>query len=295
MRRGRVSLQYSQVRFLRIGRRRPLIDGAQSVIQQPENERNSSPVQQGRIPPFSERNQNSQASEDTSRAVSLFFSLYTLAPLRGSAKLIPSLFTRNSPRQRLPRTARLPHYSIIPASGAVMKVFLLFLLALITVSTSFRIPRVFNGLNLLRSENFSSNHIPCVYVTSHMASLERRDLKRLHDRDIEISSKSLPSSLSFNNTRNDSVPAAAAKSESPSWFPTVDSTVTIVFRAVVTILSLLNINISWRIHGNLSLFQCQRKTPLNSMFSSSCWESSSHSQRWYRSRQTGMASLSRRI
>ena len=47
---------------------------------------------------------------------------------------------------------------------------------------------------------------------------------------------------------------------SHSWPPTIDTLVTVIFRAVVTILSLLNVGFTWRIHGTSAVPSMQEYT-----------------------------------
>ena len=65
--------------------------------------------------------------------------------------------------------------------------------------------------------------------------------KRSHRGEISFS----PSSSTTNTNQSN----VSSPEKFPSWPPTAETIVTAIFRAVVTILSLLNVNFTWRLHG----------------------------------------------
>ena len=69
--------------------------------------------------------------------------------------------------------------------------------------------------------------------------------KRSHDGEISISPDSFSPPSPLNHTQ------ASTPATDQWWPPTAETVLTAVFRAVVTILSLLNVNFTWRIHGEL--------------------------------------------
>ena len=75
-----------------------------------------------------------------------------------------------------------------------------------------------------------------------------RPFKRSYEGEVSIAPRDplqqAPSSISNSNqTRNDN-------SKTTQWWPpSSEAVLTAVFRAVVTLLSLLNVNFTWRIHG----------------------------------------------
>ena len=46
----------------------------------------------------------------------------------------------------------------------------------------------------------------------------------------------------------------------PPWIPSSETIVTAVFRAFITVLTLFNVNITWRIHGKHGAIHCQSPT-----------------------------------
>ena len=110
-----------------------------------------------------------------------------------------------------------------------------------------------NGLKSTTSRpagTISGYCTPCPSISDRPAFFERyRALKRAHKDDLSISpDSSLPSPPSYdprsNNTTNDTTDIGNLPWSSPS-------TETIV-RALLTILTLFNANITWRIHGKSS-------------------------------------------
>lgn len=74
--------------------------------------------------------------------------------------------------------------------------------------------------------------------------------KRSHKIDISVFPASSPPIVNSGSEGGNTTLADSAEQSYPSsWAPTWETTITAIFRAVITILSLLNINITWRIHG----------------------------------------------
>ena len=84
----------------------------------------------------------------------------------------------------------------------------------------------------------------CIHRPEHALHMEH--LKRSQKDDISIDPElpTDPSRSSPTNFLNDT------QGLSPrSWPPSLETTLTATFRAVVTILSLLNVGFTWRLHG----------------------------------------------
>lgn len=78
--------------------------------------------------------------------------------------------------------------------------------------------------------------------------------KRYLESNMSIESQAPPLPSSKNDTTLLDKPYTSSHQACPSWLPNLESIVTGVFRAFLTILSLLNINFTWRIHGTIPLF-----------------------------------------
>ena len=50
-------------------------------------------------------------------------------------------------------------------------------------------------------------------------------------------------------TSNSTLPTQQASLNGPSWMPKLEGIITLMFRTVILLLTLFNINITWRIHG----------------------------------------------
>ena len=89
---------------------------------------------------------------------------------------------------------------------------------------------------------------PCPSIGDRPAFLEKyRALKRAHEDDLAISpGSSLPSPPSY-GPRSDNATENTADIPWPS--PSTETIVTAIFRVLLTILTLFNVNITWRIHG----------------------------------------------
>ena len=97
------------------------------------------------------------------------------------------------------------------------------------------------------------NCLPCICNSGTALVLTKAELrqnKRSHLDEVSVSpfnpsttSQQTSSTPNSNRTRDTSQQA------SQSWPPTTETVLTALFRAIVTVLSLLNVNFTWRIHG----------------------------------------------
>ena len=123
------------------------------------------------------------------------------------------------------------------------------------------IPLAFSALAYLAQSSHSKEHLlPELHHIGHSSCLCYPDTnvpravvqvsKRSHQGEIAVSpgdpSPSPPTSALSDQSNQTNV---TSSQESSSWLPSTDTIVTAVFRAVITILSLLNANFTWRIHG----------------------------------------------
>ena len=85
-----------------------------------------------------------------------------------------------------------------------------------------------------------------------------RQSKRSYHEKIAVSpadsSPPPPPSPTTGSSPSSSQTNTAHLQNSKLWPPSTETIVTSVFRAVITILSLLNVNFTWRIHGNEALY-----------------------------------------
>ena len=80
-----------------------------------------------------------------------------------------------------------------------------------------------------------------------------RALKRARKDDLSVSlDASLPSSPSYGSRSDNTTNTTTDVASLPSWSPSIDTIVTAIFRALLTVLTLFNVNITWRIHGKSS-------------------------------------------
>ena len=84
---------------------------------------------------------------------------------------------------------------------------------------------------------------PCLCSSSH--------IRRSHQAEVSMSPGEMSSSPSQN--------ASSSQTTSPNqeqtklWPPTMETVLTATFRVFITILSLLNVNFTWRLHGKDTL------------------------------------------
>ena len=95
------------------------------------------------------------------------------------------------------------------------------------------------------------NYIAAAHRYTH--SILRTRTKRSRSGKLSLSPESAPPPyIKPNNstkTTNTTLPIQQSSSKIPFWFPTLEAIVTPIFRVVLLIITLFNVNITWRIHG----------------------------------------------
>ena len=118
-----------------------------------------------------------------------------------------------------------------------------------------------HGLDLNSNQRpHSAPHPNCGAVArQEHHSVRRMRTRHLRGSDISLSpqSASPPTPMPNNSIKtNTTLPFQQPSSKIPYWFPTLENIVTPLFRAVMLILTLFNINISWRVHGQCPTLPC---------------------------------------
>ena len=108
--------------------------------------------------------------------------------------------------------------------------------------------------------NHSVPHTNCVaLVRQDVHSILRMRIRNLRGGEVSLSPQSAtpPYTKPDNSTKaNATLPSQQASSKIPYWFPALKNIVTPIFRTVILILTLFNINITWRIHGQCPTPPC---------------------------------------
>lgn len=111
----------------------------------------------------------------------------------------------------------------------------------------------------LQLESICGNH--SVAGSDYVAAAHRDSNAILHTRTkcsrsgkVSLSPVSAPPPYikpenGTNTSTNTSVPIQQPSSKIPFWVPTFEEIITLIFRAVILILTVFNVNITWRIHG----------------------------------------------
>lgn len=120
-----------------------------------------------------------------------------------------------------------------------MKRLLLLPIILLTASVSLSLS--IKNVSRVNVENMSGRSLPCVYSSAPSVAQMPP-----HTPGTDVSM--IPAPTSLPTIRN--ITCNATLTSSPSNSPTVANIITtVLFRVVITILSLLNTNFAWRIHG----------------------------------------------
>ena len=125
-------------------------------------------------------------------------------------------------------------------------------------------PRTGNGLGLHHESNHGNHSAP----QSHCVAVARQDfhsILRMRIRnfrgEVSVSPQSAtpPYAKPDNSTKtNTTLPSQNPSSKIPYWFPAFENVVTPIFRTVILILTIFNVNITWRLHGQCPTAPCCR-------------------------------------
>ena len=101
------------------------------------------------------------------------------------------------------------------------------------------------------ASNFSAYCTPCPSISDRPAFFAKyRALKQAHKDDLSISpDSSIPSPPSYGPRSDNTTNNTADIANLPWSSPSTETIVTAIFRALLTILTLFNVNVTWRIHG----------------------------------------------
>ena len=149
-----------------------------------------------------------------------------------------------------PAPARL-HPSIPGPPSLPLKMNILTLITALLMATSF--PRL--TIQTRIAEKQSTNSIYCVSVPRRHTSatmLPRMQRPRPDDVSLSVPALSGPSTSTTNNITKDNNSTSHTLQvlpTPPAWVLTLEDLITAIFRVVITILTLFNVNITWRIRG----------------------------------------------
>lgn len=178
-----------------------------------------------------------------------------------------------------------------------MKLFPFIIIVLIPPSFTIVVSSSINGLKPTKSHpagDIPGYCTPCPSISDRPAFFEKyRVLRRARKDDVSISPGSLLPSPPSYGPRSDNTTNNTADSANLPWSsPSIETIITAIFRACLTILTLFNVNITWRIHGKSS----HPKAPIDSclmyFYSAQCRPPPPRSSRSYPDSQKTMASMS---
>ena len=138
-----------------------------------------------------------------------------------------------------------------------MKLAPIIIIVLSTPSSTLGVSFPISGLKSTMSHpagNISGYCTPCPSISDRPAFFAHyRALKRARKDDLSISpGASLPSPPSYGSPSDNITNNTTDIASQPGWSPSIDTIVTAIFRALLTVLTLFNVNITWRIYGKSS-------------------------------------------
>lgn len=96
-----------------------------------------------------------------------------------------------------------------------------------------------------------TEHVSVAHRAPH--SILRTRMKSTRSGEVSLSPESTPLpyyTRADNSTKtNTTLPIQQSSLKIPSWVPTLENIITPIFRTVILILTLFNVNITWRLHG----------------------------------------------
>ena len=171
------------------------------------------------------------------------------------------------------------------------------MIALTSSSSTLVVSSPTNGLKSTTSRpaaNVSGYCPPCPNIGARPAFfVHYRALKRARKDDLSISpGASLPFPPSYgspsDNTTNDTTGIASLPGRSPS----IETVATAIYRAVLTVLTLFNVNFTWRIHGKSPYSKIPIDWHIMYVHSTQCRSPSSRSSRSHSYSQKTISSVS---
>ena len=147
-----------------------------------------------------------------------------------------------------------PTWTPLSLYKSTMKLALSIMITLSTLSPTFGVASPTDGLTPRPAGNISGCCTPCPSIGDRPAFFAHyRALKRARKDDLSISpGASLPSPPSYGSHKDNTTKNTTDIGSSPGWSPSIETIVTAIFRALLTVLTLFNVNITWRIHGKSS-------------------------------------------
>ena len=154
----------------------------------------------------------------------------------------------------LARDPRLPKHrrQIIASSSLTTMRYIMFpLLVILLGNTSLCIPIGIhlreNNIRILARERINARNSIC--QSSGHCVLSRSDQKSGRS-EVSISPNlESPSPPSINSTQLSNKPESAVERGLTPWIPTTETVLTAVFRAAMMALTMINVNVSWKLHG----------------------------------------------
>ena len=137
-----------------------------------------------------------------------------------------------------------------------MNVQVIFFIVLVTASCSSCHPPTRDALRP-DSETVNGNHsvsgsncVTVAYPNTDMIPHTRMKRARSGRMSLSPDPASPPSNKPDNTTGNNStLPILQGSLRLPRWVPSLENVITPIFRTIILILTLFNVNITWRIHG----------------------------------------------
>ena len=178
-----------------------------------------------------------------------------------------------------------------------MKLAPFIMTVLIPPSSTLVVSSPINGLKSTTSRptgNISGYCTPCPSMGDRPAFFEHyRALIRARKEDLSISPNALLPSPPTYSPRSDNATNNTTDIANLPWSsPSTETIVTAIFRALLTILTLFNVNITWRIHGKSSNPRTHTNSCLTYSCSTQCRPPPPRSSRSYPYSQKTMAGMS---
>ena len=138
-----------------------------------------------------------------------------------------------------------------------MQLLAFILIAFVVTGHTSTLPSQLNVFNTKKQKIPSrdqTNCLPCICGSRVNSGFNHAGIlqsKRSHPGEVSMSPSEPSISLQQSpSPANSSQAHVFDQQKSQLWPPTVETVLTALFRAVVTVLSLLNVNFTWRIHGS---------------------------------------------